>query len=92
MFVTQGDATPEGFKENMRTALTSLKSSLPKTLVVLISPYDPTKISLIPNMPFQCQLAYGAMCPCLTENSRPGLVALRDQYEQKLVELAEEMR
>ena len=39
-----GDATPDGYKSNMKTALTILKSALPKTLIVFTAPYDPTKI------------------------------------------------
>ena len=33
-----GDATPDGYKSNMKTALTILKSGLPKTLIVFTTP------------------------------------------------------
>merc|ERR1739838_28921 len=87
-----GDATPAGWKSNMKTALTTLKNSLPKTLVVFTSPYDPTKLNDITNKPFACQFIFPSLCPCLSDSSRPGMVELRNQYEEKLVELAAEMR
>merc|ERR1712106_494758 len=87
-----GDATPAGWKSNMKTALTTLKTSLPKPLVVFTSPYDPTKLNDITNKPFACQFIFPSLCPCLSDSSRPGMVELRNQYEEKLVELAAEMR
>jgi len=87
-----GDASADGWKRNMEAALTILKDSLPKTLVVFTSPYDPTKIADIANKPFQCRLLFSVMCPCLNAESRPGLEQLRDEYEEKLVELSAEMR
>ena len=78
--------------DNMKTALTILKSALPKTLILFTAPYDPTKIADITNKHFGCQFMFPTMCPCLSESSRPGLVELRTQYEEKLVELAAEMR
>ena len=76
----------------MKTALTTLKTSLPKTLVVFTSPYDPTKLNDMTNKPFACQITFPLECPCLSDSSRPGMVELRNQYEEKLVELAAEMR
>ena len=76
----------------MKKALLTLKSSLPKTLVVFTAPYDPTKLNDMASKPFLCQITFPVMCPCLSESSRAGMVDLRNQYEEKLVELAEEMR
>jgi len=88
----EGDATPDGYKSNMKTALTILKSALPKTLIVFTAPYDPTKIADITNKHFGCQFLFPTLCPCLSDSSRAGLVDLRTQYQEKLVELAAEMR
>ena len=87
-----GDTTPDGYKRNKKIALTIIKSALPKTLILFTAPYDPTKIADITNKHFGCQFMFPTMCPCLSESSRPGLVKLRTQYEEKLVELAAEMR
>jgi len=84
-----GDATPDGWYTNMKEALTLLKADLDKTLVVFTSPYDPTKLGDVANKPLACQFIFPTMCPCLSSSSHIGL---RDQYEQKLEQLAAEMR
>ena len=84
-----GDATPDGWYSNMKAALTILKSDLDKTLVVFTSPYDPTKLGDVANKPLACQFIFPTMCPCLSSSSHIGL---RDQYQQKLEQLAAEMR
>jgi len=84
-----GDASPQGWYTNMKTALTTIKTELPKTLVVFTSPYDPTKLGEVSNKPLACQFIFPTMCPCLSSSSHLGL---REKYQQKLEQLAGEMR
>ena len=57
-----------------------------------MSAYDPTKIADIVNKPFACEFIFPVECPCLSDTSRPGLVQLKKQYVEKLVEVAAEIR
>ena len=41
-----GDASAAGWRGNMRAALVKLRDSLPRTLVLLLAPYDPTKVEI----------------------------------------------
>ena len=40
-----GDASADGWRRNMRAALVLLRDRLPRTLVLLLAPYDPTKVA-----------------------------------------------
>ena len=67
-------------------------STMPRTLVVFLESYMPSKLQDMVNPSWTCSLAIEVGCPCVTQENLAEKTELRDNYTAELHSLASQYR
>ena len=86
-----GDATSAGWRTNMDLVLSKL-STMPRTLVVFLESYMPSKLQDMVNPSWTCSLAIEVGCSCVTQENLAEKTELRDNYSAEVRSLASQYR
>ena len=86
-----GDATSAGWRRNMDLVLSKL-STMPRTLVVFLESYMPSKLQDMVKPSWTCSLAIEVGCPCVTQENLAEKTELRENYSAEVRSLASQYR